>query len=370
MNVRVLLLAFFIRASFAWAVPVVDLSGDTARQVVVEAGTPEIYQGHPTTALLEDGKTLLAVWTLGHGGSCGPMKRSDDGGKTWGDLLSVPENWTTVRNCPAIYPLVDPQGKRRLVVFAGQGPGGSRQPDNGTMQQSVSEDDGKTWSPMKPNGLECVMPFCTIASVDGGKKLIGLTNIRRPGEKGDRFSNILTQSESVDGGLTWSPWRVILDLNPLRVCEPEVIRSPDGKRLLCLYRENRNREAGFITSDDEGGTWSNHQRLPQALVGDRHKARYAPDGRLVICFRDRSPEFGTMNHFVAWVGKFEDIAREERGIRVKLLHSHAGGDCGYPGLEVLQDGTIVATTYIKYRAGPEKHSIISTRFRLDDLEKP
>jgi len=367
MNLRAILWASLLGFSCAWAVPVVDLSADTARQVVVQSGTPEIYQGHPTTTLLPDGKTFFAVWTLGHGGPCGPMKRSDDGGKTWGDLLPVPENWTSVRNCPAIYQLTDPQGKRRLVIFAGQGPGGSRQPDNGMMHQAVSEDDGKTWSPMKPNGLECVMPFCTIAAVDGGKRLIGLTNIRRPGDDKDRFSNILTQSESMDGGLTWSPWKIILDLNPLRVCEPEVIRSPDGRQLLCLYRENRKRETGFMTSDDEGKTWSPPRRLPQTLVGDRHKAQYTPDGRLVICFRDRSTAFGTMNDFVAWVGKFEDIPHAERGIRVRLLQSHAGGDCGYPGVEVLPDGTVVATTYIKYRPGPEKHSIISTRFRLDEL---
>lgn len=369
MNLRALLCNFLFGAAAAFALPVVDLSDDVGRQVVVQAGTAEQYQGHPTTTLLPDGKTIYAVWTLGHGGPCGPMKRSDDGGKSWSDLLPVPDNWTSVRNCPAIYQLADPVGKRRLIVFAGQGPGGSRQPDNGMMHQSISEDGGKTWSPMAPNGLECVMPFCSIMAVEGGKKLLGLTNIRRPGDATDRYSNVITQSESLDGGLTWSPWKVILDLDPLRVCEPELIRSPDGRQILCLYRENRKREAGFMTSDDEGKTWSQPQRLPQTLVGDRHKAVYAQDGRLVICFRDKSAAFGTLNHFVAWVGRFEDIPHENRGIRVKLLHSHAGGDCGYPGVEMLPDGTVIATTYIKYRPGPEKHSIISTRFRLDELEK-
>src|SRR5207249_4832062 len=73
--------------------PTVDLSSDTARQVVIAQGTEKIYQGHPTTLLLPDGKTMFAVWTLGHGGSCGPMKRSDDGGRTWSPLLDTPENW-------------------------------------------------------------------------------------------------------------------------------------------------------------------------------------------------------------------------------------------------------------------------------------
>src|SRR5690606_1404675 len=117
---------------------------------VVAAGTVDVYQGHPTTVLLPDGKTIFCVWTLAHGGVCGPMKRSDDGGHTWSDRLDVPESWRTVRNCPSIYRLVDPKGKSRLFVFAGRGP-------DGTMHQSVSEDDGQTWSEMTSNGLTCIM---------------------------------------------------------------------------------------------------------------------------------------------------------------------------------------------------------------------
>ncbi|MBB3207230.1 hypothetical protein FHS27_003049 [Rhodopirellula rubra] len=55
---------------------------------------------------------------------------------------------------------------------------------------------------------------------------------------------------------------------------------------------------------------------------------------------------------------------------MKLLHSHAGNDCGYPGVEQLNDGTIVATTYIKYRPGADKHSIVSTRFNLAEIDQP
>ena len=102
--------------------PVVDLSKDTARQVVVAQGTAEVYQGHPTTVLLPDGKTMIAVWTLGHGGTCGPMKRSEDGGKTWSELLPTPENWAEAKNCPSIYRLTGPDGVTRLIVYAGRGP--------------------------------------------------------------------------------------------------------------------------------------------------------------------------------------------------------------------------------------------------------
>ncbi len=359
-----------LQARAADPLPVLDLSQDTQRHVIIAQGTPEVYQGHPTTLLLPDGKTMFCVWTYGHGGGCGPLKRSDDAGKTWSDLLPVPENWKTVRNCPALYRLTDPQGVTRLFVFAGQGPGGTRQPDNGTMQSSYSLDEGKTWSPMKSVDLECVMPFCTIVPVEGGKKLIGLTNIRRPGETKDPKSNIVTQSESTDGGLTWSPWRVLVDLGDLKPCEPEVVRSPDGKQLLCLIRENvRSEPAHYITSEDEGRTWSKVKALPHGLHGDRHKHVYLPDGRLVVVFRDMGRHSPTRSHFVAWVGRYEDILSGKDGeYKIKLLHSHKGSDCGYPGLELLPDGTLVATTYVKYRPGPEQNSVVSVRFTIQETD--
>ena len=56
----------FSGAAAAW--PTVDLSEDTSRQVIVAAGTESVYNGHPTTAMLEDGRTVFCVWPTGHGG--------------------------------------------------------------------------------------------------------------------------------------------------------------------------------------------------------------------------------------------------------------------------------------------------------------
>lgn len=96
-----------------------------------------------------------------------------------------------------------------------------------------------------------------------------------------------------------------------------------------------------------------------------------PDGRLVVAFRDQALGSPTRGHFVAWVGTYDDIRQGKPGqYRVKLLHSHAKNvmDCGYPGLELLPDGTLVATTYVKYAPGPEEHSVVSTRFRLTETD--
>ena len=89
--------------------------------------------------------------------------------------------------------------------------------------------------------------------------------------------------------------------------------------------------------------------------------------RLIIA---QAPGSATKGHFVAWVGTYDDIKLGKPGqYRIKLLHSYAAGDCGYPGLELLPDGTLVATTYIKYRPGAEKQSDVSTRFTLAETDR-
>ncbi|MEY4446899.1 MAG: hypothetical protein RL444_2012, partial [Verrucomicrobiota bacterium] len=36
--------------------------------------------------------------------------------------------------------------------------------------------------------------------------------------------------------------------------------------------------------------------------------------------------------------------------------------------ELLADGTIVATTYVKYTDGPEQNSVVSVRFKLGETD--
>jgi hypothetical protein len=124
-----------------------------------------------------------------------------------------------------------------------------------------------------------------------------------------------------------------------------------------------------MTSNDHGATWSAPFGLPWPLTGDRHMVAYMSDGRLVITFRDQCPHSPGFKHFVAWVGTYDDIINHRPGqYRVKLGHHYGKpGDCGYSGIERLPDNTLVATTYIKYRDTPEKNSVVSYRFRLDEL---
>jgi len=147
------------------------------------------------------------------------------------------------------------------------------------------------------------------------------------------------------------------------------VRSPDGRQLAVLLRENsRTRNSFVIVSDDEGLTWSDPVELPGALTGDRHAACYAPDGRLFITFRDMTHVSPTYGDWVGWVGMYDDIiAGREGQCRVRLLDNPVQSDSAYPGLVVLPGGTFVTTTYGHWTEG-ESPYIVCVRFRLDEID--
>ena len=349
--------------------PLVDLSADRERHSVVAAGTETVYQGHCDTVLLPDGKTMFTAWCLGHARWIGPIAKSSDAGRTWSEPLDVPDNWAETSNTPALHRLVAPDGTARLFCFADGLDWSRKGKPPYPMHQAYSEDEGKTWTPMAPNGVEGEVPPKTILSFDAGTRLVMWSDL--PG--------FVVQSESLDGGLTWSGSRKILAL-PERWSQPCVIRSVDGKTHLMLLRENsRKYQSMFSVSRDGAKTWSEPKELPAALTGDRHVAKIAPDGRLVVAFRDMAKSSPAYGHYVAWVGRFENILAGEPGdYRIKLFHNairndtdkpgQGNFDCGYSDLELLPDGTIIATTYLKYREGPEKHSVMNTRFTLVETD--
>ena len=176
-------------------------------------------------------------------------------------------------------------------------------------------------------------------------------------------------TESHDGGLTWDPPRWLFASGEVHLCEPGLIRSPDGKQLAVLLRENlRRRNSHVIFSNDEGDTWTAPRELPAALTGDRHVGKYGPDGRLFISFRDTTRVSVTKGDWVGWVGRYEDIVAGHEGqYRVRVLHNTKDADCAYPGVEVLPDGTFVTTTYGHWTKG-EPPYIVSVRFTLTELD--
>jgi hypothetical protein len=296
------------------------------------------------------------------------MKRSTDGGLTWSDRLPVPENWATSLETPTIHRVVGPDGAKRLIVWSGLYPA----------RLSVSEDDGLTWTPLAPagdwGGIVVMSALVELRPSGHGRYMAmfhddGRYFAREPRpEKPPVFT--LYKTFSADGGLTWSFPEAVFRASDIHLCEPGIVRSPDGRTLAALLRENsRTRNSFVMFSGDEGATWSAPRELPGALTGDRHTGKYAPDGRLLVSFRDTTRDSPTRGDWVAWVGTFEDIVRGREGqYRVRLMDNTRDADCAYPGVEVLPDGTFVLTTYGHWTEGEQPY-IVSVRLKLAELDR-
>jgi hypothetical protein len=343
-----------------YSIPLIDLAGERHRQIVVDK-EPGQYLGHPTTVLLEDNKTMIAVYPKGHGRGAIVMKRSTDSGLTWSERLPVPENWASSKEVPTLYRVIDRQGKKRLIMFSGLYP----------IRMAVSEDDGLTWTALKPIGdFGGIVAMSSLVRLKNGNYIALFHDDGRfLRGSGKRVKFQVFKTISKDGGLTWSRPEVIAEHPTAHICEPGAIRSPDGKQIALLLRENSRKYNSFVIfSNDEGKTWTKPTELPGSLTGDRHTGRYAPDGRLFISFRDTTHESPTKGDWVGWVGTYEDIVNGREGqYRVRLMDNHKQADCAYPGLEVLPDGTFITTTYGHWIEG-EAPFIVSVRFKLKEID--
>ena len=402
-----------------YTIPIVDLAGETERQTVLDR-EEHVYLGHVTTVLLEDGRTIIAVYPKNHGNGAIVLRRSTDGGLTWSPRLPVPESWVTSMEVPTIYRTVSPDGQKHLILFSGMYP----------IRMAHSEDDGVTWSELEPIGdYGGIVAMGDVEPLGGGRYVAMFhddgrylhpvptikTNVYRTGSGTDVRTKVMHQKRlpdgrcgdetpnwqrayedgsekwekcyemvhgesegtftvyqviSEDGGLTWSKPRGIASLPDANICEPAIIRSPDGKQLTVLFRENSRRHNGYrITSNDNAKTWSEPVEMPAALTGDRHTSQYLKDGRLFISFRDTTLESATRGDWVGWIGTYDDIINNREGqYRIRLMKNRNGLDCAYPGVLVLPDGTVVATTYGHWTEG-EMPYIVSVRFRPEETDE-
>jgi len=355
-----------------------DLADDHYRQVVVDHESGQ-YLGHPTTALLDDGRTILTVYPKGHGRGGIVFKRSRDGGFTWSERLPVPESWATSLEVPTLHRMTDSSGKRRIVMFSGLYP----------VRMAHSEDEGETWSELAPvgdwGGIVTMGCHFEVRGQPGHYRVLFHDDgrfFRADSKRQKPVVFTLYSSTTTDGGLTWGQPEAIFASSEIYLCEPGVIRSPDGKRLAVLLRENlRKKNSHVIFSEDEGLTWSAPKELPITLTGDRHTGKYGPDGRLLISFRGITPgsrsvrdsgemtgPLPTAGDWAAWVGTWDDLVSSAPGqYVVRLMDNHKGADTTYPGVEILPDGTFVLVTYGHWTAGEEPY-IMCVRLRLEELD--
>lgn len=370
------------------------------------------YMAHPDSVLLRDGN-ILTVYPAGHGKGAVLNKISADGGVSWNEKIeNTPKSWESSLETPTVYRLEFKDGTEKLILISAN-PKWPKMSTPGGFECSLSEDEGKTWTEFRRfygnDSSTPVVPIVAMAS---------LTRLKEDGEFADKwmgffhdskfhnYKTILTFDEN--GNMQWSvPEKYLVHHRATeknaQMCEIEVIRSDMGKGdELCLIARSQSKKINSMVafSVDEGKTWSKPGGAPPALNGERHKADYTPDGRLFITFR--SIERGSKARYyakaadltkgwiseglIAWVGTYEDLKNGTEGdYRIKLAHIYDNGqrvpeycanaDTGYCGNVVLDDGTVVTSSYGKYDPDEKtsdgkslKTFICSKRINLKDTD--
>jgi hypothetical protein len=322
------------------------------------------YLGHPSTVLFRDGRTLLVAYPDGHGRGNLVLRRSSDAGASWEPLAIAPQR---VEETPVLYRLDLPGGGERVLLT-------TCRPRQGVLEWMWSDDRGATWSPRQAWQLEgtkgIIVALASLWPVPGdaprwrgvfhdfefdnytvdleldaspaGPPACRFTNLRRIG-----FASPAGRAAARRAGL----------------CEAGLVTRPGGGRLALLFRPEKRLTNSMVAFSDDGGlSWSDPRELPGALTGHRHESVNLPDGRTMVFMRDYSPlNPGNPSHgdWVAWVGTFADLEHGREGqYRIRLRRNFGNstnnniGDCGYSGVELLPDGSVLAVTYGHWDRAP------------------
>lgn len=355
-----------------YTIPQYVLPEENLSDIDKDEGGERQYLGQPDMVMLDDNKTLITAYPIGHG--CGPlvMKISTDGGETWTEKTDIPSSWADSLETPTIYKLNMTDGSTKLIMITARPNWHGN--TMGGWQTSISEDNGKTWSeyqtfhPTQEDGspnwtIVAMASLVQLHDEDGNPidKWMGVYH----NYSYVNYKTYLTFDEN--GNQQWSTPEPYLSQyrsieSTYQICEVGMFRSPDGKRIVGLARaQSHQNKSVMFYSDDEGETWSEPEELQGALQGERHKAVYDPiSGRLLVTFREIILDYnqnGLIEYddwkagdWVAWVGTYEDLMEQNEGqYRILLDEDWANnvksGDTGYAGVVVQPDGTFIMDSY-------------------------
>jgi hypothetical protein len=236
--------------------------------------------------------------------------RSADGGKTWEAQVRTPG--TTPHG-----PIVLKDGRLLFVGISSAGHFGLYNGDQGEIAVADSRDQGRSWQRIGAIGLpegENMAFFHEPHAVETADGRL-VTQIRYE-NKGSSTDIHLRQSESNDGGKTWT----LAQPTQLVGFPPHLIRLRSGKLVSVYGRRFEPYGEYACISDDHGRTWDVAGEVK--LAGAPGMGRVRPGGG-----------------------------------------GHRDGDIGYPASAELPDGSILTVFYQPESEG-EKPCLMGTKWRL------
>ncbi len=218
------------------------------------------------------------------------------------------------------------------------------------MRRSV--DNGQTWE--KPVKHRVSAPHGPIELTDGRLLIVGSAD-----HDGDKFIGV---EESDDDGRSW---RLIAKIpfapgdSPRWQWEPHVVQTT-GDTLIAMIRsqprDDRSQYYMLQTESFDGGrTWTTAHKTP--IWGYPPHLIKLNDGRLLVTYGVRRPPFSERACLSHYGGKTWDIENEI------TIQGAINGDLGYPASVQLDDGSIY-TVYYQIDKPGEKTSLMGTHWQL------
>lgn len=215
------------------------------------------------------------------------------------------------------------------------------------MRRSV--DGGKTW--LKPSRTAGTAPHGAINLKNGHLLYVGTGKYKE-------YGPVLVE-RSTDDGITWKViGQIPLPEKAKSIAEPHVIELKSGKLLAMIRNESKDFHHGYLLqseSFDGGKTWSTAKET--GIWGYPPHLTLLKNGHLLVTYGRRKTPFSQRACLSYDEGKTWDIENEI------VLTESPNGDMGYPASVQLNDGSIL-TVYYQSPGHGQPTNILTTHWRI------